>query len=168
MSRDAKRILQTLADGVDPTTGEVIGRDPLLERVEVVDAFCLAIKALEANSSDSAPLPGPSVSPDQVRETGLIPGGEDPPLVEVTADMLANSKHEEKIRAKNIASGRPRNSGVAWTPAEISFLRDSYLADPNNWSQIADQLERSKGGILMKLKHINVISASECNSFRGR
>lgn len=44
---DALRILQALADGADPETGEIFGADSPYQRPQVVRALMTAIRALE-------------------------------------------------------------------------------------------------------------------------
>lgn len=50
-SSDASRILQWLIEGIDPTTGEDIPTDSILNRAEIIRALLTAVWALDAEEA---------------------------------------------------------------------------------------------------------------------
>ena len=53
----AFKILQQLADGIDPHTGQVFGADSPYQHPDTVRALFVAVRALDASSAPAAPAP---------------------------------------------------------------------------------------------------------------
>jgi len=93
----AVRVLQALADGIDPSTGEVLPEDNPCQRPQVIRALFLAVRALECS---------PQMTSQQVqnRERNLPPNAgkawtvpEDEMLLGVTQLGTAVTCHQARV-----------------------------------------------------------------------
>ncbi len=64
---DARQVLRQLALGVDPRSGQPLGKSDLLQDAEVIRAFFLAVEAL----TDYDVLPPPDTREKHLRRAGL-------------------------------------------------------------------------------------------------
>lgn len=63
---EAKRVIEALAAGVDPRTGEIVGPDSVLESSQVVRALHVAMRVIEAQirrEASKTALPGNAGNP---------------------------------------------------------------------------------------------------------
>lgn len=123
----AKEIVTSLANGIDPITGEVF--------------------------SDDSPYNHPNI----VRALYTV-------LNHVSTPKRSKLSIEEK-QAQNMAAGRPKNAGLAWTEdlkKEVAQLFSSGKSIP----QLARHFERTDGAILSELVRQEVIHEDEKQKYR--
>ena len=71
----------------------------------------------------------------------------------------------EEKQAQNMASGKPKNAGLAWTEElkqEVAML----FKEGKSIEDLAQHFERTKGAILSELIHQGIIEQDEKQSYR--
>ena len=122
----AKAIVSLLADGVDPTTGEVF--------------------------PDDAPYNHPSV----IRALFTILGNVKSKKHTKTTTKKKPKQTTKERQENNIASGRPKNSGLPWEEKSKIEVVKMYN-EGVSVKELAKYFERSEGGIKSELTHQGVI-----------
>ncbi|MFP4896863.1 hypothetical protein [Paraburkholderia sp. EG304] len=70
--QQALQILQQLADGIDPTTGEVLSGESPFNQPEVIRALFLASEALKAQGPEETTKPAPKAKPENAGRSGSV------------------------------------------------------------------------------------------------
>jgi len=122
----AKEIVSLLADGIDPTTGELFPDDSPYNQPLVIRALFTILSSIN------------------------------PPK----ATKISNKNPKPMIKEKqenNIASGKPRNSGLPWeeeSKAKVAMMHK----EGKSIKELAKYFERSEGAIKSELEHQGVIA----------
>ena len=124
----AKEIVTLLANGTDPTTGEVF--------------------------ADDSPYNHPII----IRALFTI-------LNHVRIPKKQNKLSVEEKQAQNLASGKPRNTGRAWTE-ELKQEIAALFRQGKSVNELAQHFERTEGAIASELEHQGIIARDEKLNFR--
>ena len=106
----AKEIIHTLADGVDPTTGEVFPADHVCNRADIICALCIAEQALQMDIN--RPEDGPwhkkygKVWSLQETDTLIILFDKHYTVAQIAKQI---SRSEAAVRAKLVRLGKIKN-----------------------------------------------------------
>lgn len=124
----AAKILQSLADGVDPDTGKAFPPQSPYQRADVVRALFAAIEAL------GAPVP------------------DKPAQDKTTLDKTAQDKPVSERKASAPPSDKPgmENAGRPWSPEEDALLGQSFDAG-KTIEALAGEHKRSRFAIEARL-----------------
>jgi hypothetical protein len=125
---EAKKIVTLLANGTDPTTGEVFADDSPYNHPMVIRALFTVL--------------------NHVR----IPNKQ-------------NKLSVEEKQAQNLASGKPRNAGLAWTE-ELKQEVAALFRQGKSVNELAQHFGRTEGAIASELEHQGVIARDEKPNFR--
>lgn len=126
----AKEIVTLLANGSDPTTGEVF--------------------------VDDSPYNHPMV----IRALFTV-------LNHVRVPRKQNKLSVEEKQSQNLATGKPRNAGLAWTE-ELKQEVAALFRQGKSVNELAQYFERSEGAIVSELEHQGIINRDEKPIFANK
>ena len=86
-------------------------------------------------------------------------------LDHVKAPKKQNKLSIDEKQAQNIASGKPRNAGLAWTE-ELKQEVATLFKEGQSIEELAQYFERTKGAILSELMHQGIIEQDEKQNYR--
>lgn len=117
--KEAKRILELLANGVDPATGEILPGDHVVNSPDVIRALFLGAQALDT---------------DPVKPQKTSPGGQagKPWSAEEEQRLIAEFEHGASIEQMSITHGRSKG-GIAARLARLGKIDERselYVREP--------------------------------------
>jgi hypothetical protein len=85
-------------------------------------------------------------------------------------DQVKNPKKQNKLsveerQAQNLASGKPRNAGLAWTE-ELKQEVAALFTQGKSVNELARYFERTEGAIVSELERQGLIKRDEKQGFR--
>ena len=86
-------------------------------------------------------------------------------LDHVKAPKKQNKLSIDEKQAQNIASGKPRNAGLAWAE-ELKQEVATLFKEGQSIEELAQYFERTKGAILSELMHQGIIEQDEKQNYR--
>lgn len=176
--------LKTLANGINPETGEVLPADSAVNRPDAIRLLFALAEEVQASSvvqpvKSSSPQASVVVSSASKNEHGSITAGQ-PAKFSHPYEMVSFrdlpgpvSKHNEaksKItleqrRQKNIAEGKPPKSHFPWTEDELSEMATSYRQGIR-LSALTQIYERSELAIASQLAKMSLMTPDEYEECR--
>src|SRR5689334_268643 len=143
--KDATKILQSLADGVDPTTGEPFPASSPYQRADVVRALFAAVRALGSVGTVTAPAHEQSV--------GDQPGSQSSP-----SDSEKPKASKPKVDPKpKIEKPGLANAGRPWSQEEDARLGRAF-DDGISIEMLAQEHKRSRFAIEARLVKLGRIA----------
>ena len=137
--KKALSIIDALANGVNPMTGECVDEDSLLSQPEVIRAFFTVLNdhaKLQACATSVKTLPYPAPKPQKPR-----------------------AQIEQEKRQYNIANGHPACHGFPWTSERIQDVIKQYLNNVDI-EVIAKEHARKPTSIINILQKNHVIDSA--------
>lgn len=136
-SSEARDILRSLANGVDPLTGEVFGSDSPLNHPTIIRAIFSVLSRVEELEKAN----------------------------EKTTRVRKPKRTAEDKRLLNVQEGRPANHGLGWS--EDERLRVSKWFESGALvGDIARRIERTKGSVVGELVKQGKIRKDERHLYR--
>lgn len=123
-------IIETLAQGVDPSTGEELPSHSPYNNPDVIRALFFAISTMKIKAPNST-------------------------IKKKSSNQNLKQTIEEK-QAENIAKGKPKNAGLPWTDEQRLLLTQHFSAE-KPIEQIAEIHERTNTAIVSELKKLNLV-----------
>lgn len=171
----ASRILELLAKGVHPETGEILSGDHVLTHPDVVHALQYAIASLQKDAEKSrpdAPLTRkqrlnagrPWTKVDDVRLRELFLQGYSPEAIAQMTDRRVRGVCNRLMFLQLLAPpqdeptppSRPANAGKSWLPDEDECLIRLFRAQISMEEMMAF-LGRSRASLLYRMVHLGLI-----------
>lgn len=170
----AKEILQYLADGIDPITGELLESDHLYNSPDVIRALYTAIHALSASDISEAVRHAPKEGKlnagrpwtDEDLEALELMYRKGEPMNRICEKLRRREKGVQKQLAylgltesptkpqRNPSPGLER-AGLPWTRAEDILLKDLYI---EKWTipEISLEMQRSEYSIFCRMEKLDL------------
>jgi hypothetical protein len=130
--------LKLLANGINPETGEVLGRRSLTRKPDVIRSLFGLIEELSALVEPSAKKTKSAQPPKQT---------------------------QAQRRQQNISDGRAPKSNFPWSDVEKKQL-EGFFRQIRNIEQTAEKFERSKLAVAVQLQKLGLISDDELEEIR--
>jgi cytoskeletal protein RodZ len=159
--QQAAKLLQALADGIDPATGDQFPIDSPYQRADTVRALFVAIQTLGAPVA-GVPMPqgfvtGIAVSPDQPVAAAKIDAARPAEKFQQEKTFSEKSQPTKSASAKKAA---PANAGRPWSQEEDLRLAQGFDAG-RTIESLAEEYQRSRWAVEARLVRLEKIPATQ-------